>query len=406
MIVVVLTLSLTLPLSLLFIMAGTENEFENVELEEIKLENRGTPAGDSKEAEAAETTLGSEVKGKEEVKVEEGKKEGDATKHVEEEEFDDPRCCRSLRSKAYRNVFGTGVSFMMSLSAVVSLFSLQSSLNDTAGLGLANLSIFMGFFFISGIFASSIIRILGTKYTLIFSYTLLGVYTVANFYPHWYTLVPAAVFGGCGFGPVFAAGNVHVTTVAIKYAHKLNEKTDHLVSLFTGIQAMFFKVSYIPGSLATAAILFSERLSNGSEIVISTLGNVCDNDEASKLNPTYVYILISVNVVFDIIAILICLLLLDTLQEGGFKKESRGKVWKQYIKKPIVATLKMFKSWKMYMIIPMMVLDGFLASFALGTYYRVRHNMTLTATKSRYFCCNYASSSFCSSFIPLSFLSL
>ena len=363
-------------------MAGTENK--DLELEEVKVGNGSVVSGDKEKTEAgkeviiAETKIDESTAGKVEPGEKKEKKEEDKKKdkgfieHVEED--DDPRCCRSLKSKAYRNVFGTGVSFMMSLSAVVSLFSLQSSLNDTAGLGLANLSIFMGFFFISGIFASSIIRILGTKYTLIFSYTLLGVYTVANFYPQWYTLVPAAVFGGMGFGPVFAAGNVHVTTVAIRYARPLGEKTEHLVSLFTGIQAMFFKVSYIPGSLATAAILFSERLSNGSEIVMSPLGNVCDNDEASKLNPTYVYILISVNVVYDIIAIIVCLVLLDNLQEGGFKKESRGKVWKQFIKKPIVATLKMFKSWKMYMIIPMMVLDGYLASFALGTYYRVRQN--------------------------------
>ena len=354
----------------------TENK--DLELEEVKVGN-GSVISSEKERAGTGGEADTKIDENAAVKAEPGKKkekkedkEKDKGFMVHVEEDDDPRCCRSLKSKAYRNVFGTGVSFMMSLSAVVSLFSLQSSLNDTAGLGLTNLSIFMGFFFISGIFASSIIRILGTKYTLIFSYTLLGVYTVANFYPQWYTLVPAAVFGGMGFGPVFAAGNVHVTTVAIRYAHPLGEKTEHLVSLFTGIQAMFFKVSYIPGSLATAAILFSERLSNGSEIIMSPLGDVCDNDEASKLNPTYVYILISVNVVFDIIAIIVCLLLLDNLQEGGFKKESRGKVWKQFIKKPIAATFKMFKSWKMYMIIPMMVLDGYLASFALGTYYRVR----------------------------------
>lgn len=296
-------------------------------------------------------------------------------------------CCISTKSKAYRNVIGTGVSFMMSLSAVVSLFSLQSSLNNTAGLGLASLSIFMAFFFISGIFASTIIRILGTKYTLIFSYSLLGVYTIANFYPQWYTLVPAAVFGGLGFGPVFAASNVHVTTVAIRHASALNERTEHLVALFTGIQAMFFKISYIPGSLATAAILFSERLVNDSEVVQSPLREVCDNDEASSLNPTYVYILLSVYVLFDIVAIVVCALLLDQMQEDACKRQTPGKVWKLYLKKPLIATFKMFASWKMYMIIPMMVLDGYLASFALGTYYRVGRLLNLNVYKCNSMLC-------------------
>ena len=292
----------------------------------------------------------------------------------EAEEEEDKRCCCSTRSKAYRNVFGTGFSFMMSLSAVVSLFSLQSSLNPE--LGLASLTVFMGFFLISGLFASTIIHILTTKYTLIFSYTLLGVYTVANYYAHWYTLIPAAIFGGMGFGPVFAASNVHVTTVAIRYASALKERPEYLVSLFAGIQAMFFKVAYIPGSFATFAILFSERAAgNESEVIDTDVVNVCNNTEAATLNQTYIYILLSVYVSFDLIAIIVCFLLLDRLQENVWTCHSFGRVWKVYFKKPLLSTLKMFTSWKMCMIIPMMILDGFLASFALGTFYKVSSNV-------------------------------
>jgi hypothetical protein len=279
--------------------------------------------------------------------------------------------CESPRCKAYRNVFGTGVSFMMSLSAVVSLFSLQSSINPD--LGLASLTVFMVFFLISGLlFASTIIHILGTKFTLIFSYCLLGMYTLANFYPDWYTLIPMAALGGIGFSPVFVAANVHVTTIAIRYASALNERKDYLVALFAGIQAMFFKVAYIPGSFATAAILFSERISNGSEIIDANLSDVCNNTEALELDRTYIYILLSVYIFFDIIAIIICALFLDRLQVNMCKLQSCSKIWKIFIRKPILGTLKMFLCWKMYMIIPLMVLDGYLASFALGTYYKVK----------------------------------
>lgn len=290
-----------------------------------------------------------------------------------EEEDESKNCCFSLRCKAYRNVFGTGISFMMSLSSVVSLFSLQSSLD--ADLGLYALTVFMVFFLISGIFASTIIHILGTKFTLVLSYTLLGVYTVANFYSQTYTLIPAAVFGGTGFGPVFAASNVHVTTIAIRFAGVLKERPEYLVSLFAGIQAMFFKVAYIPGSFATFTVLFIRRAaSNESKILDYSENLTCNNMEASELkeNPDFIYILLSVLVLFDVGAIIICLFTLDRLQEDVFGCHiPLWKIWKVYVKKPILATLKMFTNWKMYMIIPMMILDGYLASFALGTFYKV-----------------------------------
>ena len=301
-----------------------------------------------------------------------------------EKEKETCRCCTwSPRSKVYKNVLGAGLSFMCLTSAMVSLVSLQSSLNDEEGLGLATLAIINFTFLISGLFVSTIIRILGTKFTAMLSYALSGLYIIANFYPRWYTFVPCAICIGIGLGLQFASLNVHITTIAIRYAPALKENPDYLVSLFTGIHTMFFKLSYIPGNLATTIILFSERAqvsnsSNDAGIIDTSLGSVCNNTEAATLNPLYVYILLSFFVFLDVLAIIICLTLMDHLgTETRF--QSFGNAVKIYLKKPIVATFKMFVDWKIYMIIPMMILDGYLTSFVLGHFAKVMNEVYIAS---------------------------
>ena len=71
-------------------------------------------------------------------------------------------CSLSPKAKAYKNVIGAGLAFNLIRSSVLALVSLQSSLNDEQGLGLATLVIGNMTFFISGIFTSSFIRALGT----------------------------------------------------------------------------------------------------------------------------------------------------------------------------------------------------------------------------------------------------
>ena len=78
----------------------------------------------------------------------------------------------------------------------------------------------------------------------------------------------------------------------------------------------------------------------------------------------YVYIIISFFVFLDVLAIIICLTLMDHLgTETRF--HSFGNIVQIYLRKPIVATLKMFVDWKIYIIIPMMILDVILSSFVL-----------------------------------------
>ena len=289
-----------------------------------------------------------------------------------EKESETCQCCTlKPNRRAYKNVIGAGVSLSLAYSAVIALISLQSSLNEAEGLGYGNLIILTSSLSIFGLFTSSVINFLGTKYSVILAYCFSLAYAVANFYPQWYTLVPAAVCAGIAECIMLAGNGIHVTNMAIKYAPALNEKTDHLIAFYNGIITMFFKLSFIPGNLATTAILFSERTSAGEDIIDTSLESICNNTDAANLDQTYVYILMSSFVLINIAAIAIAFLFID---HPGTKPR-RGSALKFYIKDPVVSTLKMFTEWKMCLLILMMPLPSFLTASILGIVLKVGHTL-------------------------------
>ena len=278
-------------------------------------------------------------------------------------------CSRSSKAKAYKNLFGVSVSFMIVYSVNLGVASLQSSVNESEGIGLASLTTIYFLFIVSSLYTPSIIRLFGTKYILIVCYIGMTVYTISNYYPHWYTLIPGSVCIGLVYGPLFASINVHVTSVAIQYASSLEENQSNTVALFLGILTAFIKLAYIPGNIISSAILLNGREENTS-FIDTSLGDVCNNTEAANLDRLYLYILLSVYVVFDIVAIVLLISFVDHLGTDT-KFLSLTKMFELYIKKPFVATLKMMLNWKLMLIHPMSILDGFLLAFSLGHFTKV-----------------------------------
>ena len=278
-------------------------------------------------------------------------------------------CCSCpVRVRVYKNVLGASFSFTCSFGSLIALISLQSSLNAAQGLGLSSLVVFNFFFSFSRLFASSVIKVLGTKYTVLLACCMQFPYILANYYPQWYTLLPTSVLLGLAYGPLFASLNVHITTVAIRYAPDLNENSDNLIALFTGIFTLFYKLAYVPGNIATTVILFTER--GADDIIDTSLGNICNNTEVQDLDKTYVYILMSSYVLLSVLAITVAFFLMD-----HFGTETRfhscSKAFNLYLKKPIISTFAKFKDWKTYMLLPIMTSDGFIVSTLIASFAKV-----------------------------------
>ena len=186
---------------------------------------------------------------------------------VKAEEKETCQCStRISKAKAYKNLFGVSISFMIVFSAYLGVASLQSSVNESGGIGLASLTTINFLFIFSNFYTSAVIHLFGTKYTLIICYIGMSMYTVSNYYLSWYTLIPTAVCVGIILGPLWASLNLHVTTVAIRYASASGKTKSNVVSLFLCNYTAIFKIAYIPGSIISSVILLNVLEENTSII--------------------------------------------------------------------------------------------------------------------------------------------
>ena len=281
------------------------------------------------------------------------------------------RCEISSRAIAYKNLLGVSVSFLLVFSPYLSETSLQSSINAADNLGLASLVTLFGSFVLSGIATPSVLRVLGTKHSLVIGYVMFLLYTVANYYPDWYTLIPGSVLLGIASGPVWASLNTHITTIAYQFAPSLGEKPAYLVTIFNGVLVFFFKLAYLPGNVVSSAVLFSGReQSNLSQPMDSANQSICNNTEAANLDLLYLYVLVSVFVLFDVMGILLLVIVVDNLKTER-KFMSRQRQIQEYVKQPLKAMVKMFFTINMNLIVPIPLLNGVMIAFALGPFAKV-----------------------------------
>ena len=278
-------------------------------------------------------------------------------------------CKISDKAITYKNLLGASISFFACFSAYTSLLTLQSSLNSDEGLGLASLIILSGVFSVGVFFSPTLLSVLGTKYSIICGYITILIYILSNYYPSWYTLVPGSVIVGFGAGSLIWTGAYsHINSVAVKSAMAVKEDSKYLISLFTGVFTIFYKAAYLPGNIISSIILFNSRQANVS---IAGGNSSCNNMDAANLDEFYVYIMLSVFMMFGGLAIAIAALFVDEL---GTKRSSLS--CKQFLQHHFVTPVKsMFKviiSYNMVLLAPLVMLSAMSISLMQGLYAKVR----------------------------------
>ena len=298
------------------------------------------------------------------------------------------------RRWGYRNIFGLSIAFVTVFCAFIGLQNLQSSINTEGGLGLASLSVLYAVFFLSGFVTPVIVRILGTKYTLLFGFVCHLIYSLSNYHPTWYTLIPSSFAIGFASAPIWVAATTHITEVAVTIAPALRKNQDQLISMFIGIFYFFFQFSQIPGNLASSLILFPydqqvDQLNSSDFSTVSSAAetaylnetapssdDICDVLESTSIDPNLYNILVSLYVVFVVTGIIILLLTVDQLQTDSqfFSTERKFEI---FLKKPLLELLKVLKDVRMIMIAPMAIFSGLEMSFAVGSFTEVGENTVL-----------------------------
>lgn len=266
----------------------------------------------------------------------------------------------------YRNVYATSISFMLVFSAFVGLQNLQSSLNAT--LGTTSLALIYGFFLLVGFVTPGVVRVLKTKYSLLFGYLCHLIYILSNFYPRFYTLVPSSILLGIGSGPVWAGLSTHLASVAVLVEPYKTESLDVLISKFTGLFFFIFQLTQILGNLVSSLVLFPYRTDNTTDLLVTS--DICDNDGDRGISLTQNYTLLSIYVVFDLLGIAVLLFVVDKLPEDMSMGKMQTKV-KAYCAEPFVKLLKVLFSRNMLLLGPISLYNGMELSFAYSSFTQV-----------------------------------
>lgn len=94
---------------------------------------------------------------------------------------------------------------------------------------------------------------LGCKWTVALSFTAYMPFIMAQFFPRFYTMIPAGLSVGLGGGPLWCAKCTYLTVASEAYSQITGIKSDILVIRFFGLFFMFYQFAQVWGNLISSA---------------------------------------------------------------------------------------------------------------------------------------------------------
>lgn len=160
---------------------------------------------------------------------------------------------RREKWRILKNITAISFAFMVQFTAFQGIANLQSSINAAEGLGTVSLSAIYAALVVSCIFVPTfLIKRLTVKWTLCFSMLMYAPYIGAQFYPKFYTLVPAGVLLGLGAAPMWASKATYLTQVGGVYAKITDQAIDAIVVRFFGFFFLAWQTAELWGNLISS----------------------------------------------------------------------------------------------------------------------------------------------------------
>lgn len=94
---------------------------------------------------------------------------------------------------------------------------------------------------------------LGCKWTMSLSILAYMPFIASQFYPKFYTMIPAGLSVGLGGGPLWCAKCTYLTVAAEAYSTVSDIAADVLVTRFFGLFFMFYQMAQVWGNLISSA---------------------------------------------------------------------------------------------------------------------------------------------------------
>lgn len=245
---------------------------------------------------------------------------------------------RSEKWRILKNVSAVSFAFMIQFTAFQGTANLQSSINAKDGLGTVSLSAIYAALVVSCIFVPTfLIKRLTVKWTLCLSMLCYAPYIGSQFYPRFYTLVPAGVVLGIGAAPMWASKATYLTQVAGVYAKLTDQAVDGIIVRFFGFFFLAWQTAELWGNLISSLVLSNPHggpSSSGNETktdfdtcganfcVVNTLGN----ENLARPNDSEIYEISGIYLACIILAVILIAVLVDPLSRYGEKQRRNSGV--------------------------------------------------------------------------------
>ncbi|XP_025988285.2 UNC93-like protein [Solenopsis invicta] len=286
----------------------------------------------------------------------------------------------SERWRIMKNILVIGCAFMVNFTAFMGAANLQSSINADQSLGTFTLSAIYGSLLFSNIFLPAlIISWLGCKWTMSVSIMAYMPFIVSQFYPKFYTMIPAGLLVGLGGGPLWCAKCTYLTVAAEAYSTISDIAADVLVTRFFGLFFMFYQMAQVWGNLISSAVLsygidtVDTNVTLNSSIVAEICGaNFCgvsaENENPNLLRPPAerIYLISGIYLGCMILACLIIAFAVDPLSRYDRNRARLVKGTSGF--KLLAVTLKLLKEKNQLLILPITLFIGAEQAFLFADY--------------------------------------
>ncbi|CAG9855697.1 unnamed protein product [Phyllotreta striolata] len=295
----------------------------------------------------------------------------------DEEAFQQGKFKLSTKEKwrILKNISAISCAFMIQFTAFQGTANLQSSINAKDGLGTVSLSAIYAALVVSCIFVPTfLIKKLTVKWTLCFSLLCYAPYIAAQFYPRFYTLIPAGILVGIGAAPMWASKATYLTQAAGVYAKLTDQAVDGIIVRFFGFFFLAWQTAELWGNLISSLVLSNPHGGGGSHSTNSTpdyslcganfcVNTINSNDNLERPADKEIYEISAIYLACIVAAVIIIAVVVDPLTRYGEKQGRRASQPELSGIQLLSATAYQLKKPYQQLLIPMTVWIGMEQAF-------------------------------------------
>ena len=218
------------------------------------------------------------------------------------------------------------------------------------------------------VFAPGLIKSLGCKAVIVIVNVGYLIFSIGNIKVEYYTLIPAAIFGGYSVGTVWVCGATYLNILGVSYAQHHKTTANKMISYTNGISMFCFSSGMLVGNAVSSLLLLPTRENGATRVANST--EECSLEPENLAENKFVYILRSVIILMSIVSLILSMFFLDAPKE---EKIERFKLMNLLTdtRDSLIEYVKALCRPNIALVTPIMIAGGIGIAFLPGVFARV-----------------------------------